>query len=49
MKRIFRKFISYLSQFELFKLVNSFFNDEEGAEGALKRFVLNDVVASFNS
>lgn len=36
-------------QFELFKLVNSFFNDEEGAEGALKRFVLNDVVASFNS
>lgn len=36
-------------QFELFKLVNSFFNDEEGAEGALKRFILNDVVASFNS
>lgn len=35
-------------QFELFKLVNSFFNDEEGSEGALKRFILDDVVKSFN-
>lgn len=37
------------AQFELFKLVTSFFNDEEGSEGALKRFVINDVVNTFNS
>jgi len=36
-------------QFELYKLVHSFFNDEEGAEGALVRFILNDVVESFNN
>lgn len=35
-------------QFELFKLLGSFFNEEPGAEGALVKFILNDVVASFN-
>ncbi len=36
-------------QFELFKLVQSFFEDEEMSEGKLKNFILNDVVKSFNS
>lgn len=36
-------------QFELFKLVQSFFDDEELSEGALKKFILDDIVKSFNS
>ena len=36
-------------QFELFKLVTAFFDDEEGAEANLRRFILRDVVEAFNA
>lgn len=36
-------------QFTLFQLLNAFFNDEVGAEGALKKFLIQDVVNLFNS